>query len=117
MSANNVDIDPQQNLGLAPDAQRKAVTELAYFGCLVSIPCRSDPGTPQRLMVGIPDAGLTRWALRIELPRLHTLLQNRIEERAPSEKYAAAARIPDNAFSTFRLPKQDSGVADEGSGR
>lgn len=116
MSGRNYEIDPQVALDLPGASSTQVVTELAYFGCLVSMPCWSDPTVPSRLLIAVPDASLTRWALRMELYRLHALLQNRVISTDVNDIPKEDGEIPDNVFSTLRVAKQNKGAADDSVG-
>ncbi len=116
MSGHNYEIDPQVALSLLGASFTQTVTELAYFGCLVAMPCWSDPTVPSRLLIAFPNAGVTRWVLRMELHRLHALLQNRGFSTDVGDVPQENGEIPDNVFSTLRVPKQDEGAADDGVG-
>lgn len=115
MSARNHDIDPQVALALSEAGAVSQVAELAYFGCLVAIPCRADPTVPSDLLLAVPNSRLTDWVLCLPLPRLHALLQ----DRATSPIYDPSTElgdIPDRVFSTFRIPTPNKGAGDENPG-
>jgi hypothetical protein len=100
MSQANEPLDPQTRL-FEP---QRVVTELAYFGCLVSIPSR-DPLVPAELGFAVPNAGITIWLSWIPLHRLHGMLQSRIDgATGASDARGDDADIPDLVIPTFRVP-------------
>jgi hypothetical protein len=77
LSQANEKIDPQHRLDLGDE--RQVVTELAYFGCLVTVPSSNDPTAPSILALGVPNAALNSWLAWIPLHRLHAFLQGRVD--------------------------------------
>lgn len=104
LSQPNAGIDPQGVLPFADRAAQEQTTELAYFGCLASVVCRSDPSVPAELAVAIPSRNLDRWIAWLPLNKAHELVQNLCATQ-PGPKQPAPVQIPDRAFSTFRMPK------------
>jgi hypothetical protein len=99
MSQANEPLDPQVQLF----ESERVVTELAYFGCLISIPSKRDPSVPAELGLAVPSAGIASWLSWIPLHRLHGMLQSRADG-ATGVSDAPSADIPDLAFPTFRIP-------------
>ena len=106
LSQPNADIDPQGALALGDVVNGTVKTELAYFGCLVSVVCRSDPTVPSELAIAIPSRSIDRWIAWIPLHKVHELLQSRTGGQDEREQHQPTSEIPDRAFSTFRVPKE-----------
>jgi hypothetical protein len=111
LSQANEKIDPQHRLDLGDE--RRAVTELAYFGCLATVP-GNDPTAPSILALGVPNAALNSWLAWIPLHRLHAFLQARVDGTGGRTDGHAPAEgsIPDNAFPKFRVPKRNESEED-----
>lgn len=111
LSQPNENIDPQTDIFADDRAKPNVVTELAYFGCLVAIPNKRDPSVPAELAFGVPTANLGGWISWIPLPRLHVMLQQKVD--AGGARPSQAGTIPDAAFPKFRMPKRDQDAGDE----
>jgi hypothetical protein len=112
LSQPNEALDPQVDIFAAFEKKQPVVTDLAYFGCLVTIPNKRDPSVPSELALGVPTVGLQGWISWIPFSRLIVLLQEKADAAGPSTLTDGA--IPDIAFPRFRLPKKDSDVGDDG---
>jgi hypothetical protein len=104
LSQRNADLDPQGSLFEARPTSR-GTTELAYFGCVVSVPWRRDPTVPAELAIAIPNAGLSEWLIWMPLHFAFARLQERVDSGNPT--HPPDHDIPDNAFPKFRFPKED----------
>jgi hypothetical protein len=113
LSGPNDDLDPQQKLRLADEASARGATELAYFGCMVTTPSRSDPTSPGEVVLAIPNARLTDWIEWIPLPRLFAMLQDFVPKSGEGSRPAEAKPIPDLRIPQFRLPKHDRKGSEE----
>jgi hypothetical protein len=121
LGARNHDIDPQHGLGFGEGRHAPAVTELAYFACMLATPCRADPSVPAEILYAVPDWTLTEWLLQMPLHRLLALLQDRIASGASGAKGDVAAKaepgeIEDLVFPKFRLPKPDQDAHEDSPG-
>jgi hypothetical protein len=110
LSQRNVDLNPQGNL-FEPRASSRGTTELAYFGCVVSVPWRRDPTVPAELAIAIPNAALSDW---LSWMPLHFAFA-RLQERVDSGKLQKLSHsdIPDKVFPKFRFPKRDDADDDK----
>jgi hypothetical protein len=99
LSQANEPLDPQ----LFEREKPRLVTELAYFGCLISIPNARDPSVPAELGLAVPTVGITDCLAWIPLHRLHGMLQSRADGAARTF-VSPSAEIPDLAFPKFRVP-------------
>lgn len=104
LSQRNADLDPQGSLFESRPTAR-GTTELAYFGCAVSVPWRRDPTVPAELAIAIPNAALSEWLIWMPLPFAFARLQERVDSGKPSKP--SSGDIPDNVFPRFRLPKEE----------
>jgi hypothetical protein len=103
LSQPNDALDPQAEL--FSTRADPAVTELAYFGCLVAVPSRGDPSVPAELAFAVPNSALQSWISWIPLHRLHGQLQARVDGFTGVSPEVDT--LPDLAFPKFRLPKRD----------
>jgi hypothetical protein len=105
LSRPNDEIDPQTRL--FEDAKARKKTELAYFGCLVSIPCKVDPTVPAELAIAVLSAATNRWLCWMSIPQacggLMAVSTSPSRNRSPQTE-----AIPDRAFPKLRVPKLDS---------
>ena len=106
LSQPNVEIDPQGALALGDSNTGSVKTELAYFGCLVTVPCRSDPTVPGELAIAVPSRSIDRWIAWLPLHTVHALLQNGAGGQNGRDQYRSSPEIPDRALPTFRVPKE-----------
>jgi hypothetical protein len=112
LSQPNEAIDPQNDMFASILSKSPVVTELAYFGCLVTIPNKRDPSVPAELGLGVPNVGLRDWISWIPFSRLVVLLQERVD--AAGAPPTGDSAVSDIAFPRFRLPKKESDVGDDG---
>jgi hypothetical protein len=113
LSQPNESIDPQNDMFADVIEKPKVVTDLAYFGCLVTIPNSRDPSVPAELGFGVPTASLTGWISWMPLARLHVMLQQKVDAGTASSTQRGT--IPDTAFPKFRFPKKrDKDNGDDG---
>lgn len=115
LSEPNDGIDPQTRLELEEEGASRSATELAYFGCLVSVPNRRDPTAPSELAFAVPDASLERWIEWAPLHRVCALLQS-LKVPHPKPRGVGTKRIPDRAIPKFRVPKKDRKAGDDEKG-
>jgi hypothetical protein len=104
LSQPNEALDPCLRLDFGEPKSPRIVTELSYFGCIVTVPSVSDKAIPAIIALGIPNAAVTEWISWIPFHRLHTVLQERAD-RFYAGDAPQPASVPDNAFPTFRAPK------------
>jgi hypothetical protein len=104
LSLPNKPLDPQRAL-FEIEATKKVITELAYFGCLLAIPNTRDHSVPAQLALAVPNAALTQWLSWIPLPRLHALLQDKVD--SASDRPPEVGTVPDQAFPRLRLPPNE----------
>jgi hypothetical protein len=104
LSQPNQNLDPQ---GTFFNEHQHIVTDLAYFGCLVTIPNRRDPTAPAELALGVPNANITDWLSWIPFGRLHGLLQQEVDSGSADSR--TDGTVADKAFPKFRVPKTDKG--------
>jgi hypothetical protein len=112
LSQPNEAIDPQNDMFASVVEKPPVVTELAYFGCLVTIPNKRDPSVPAELGFGVPSVGLQSWISWIPFSRLIVLLQEKVD--AGGTPPTTDSVVPDIAFPRFRMPKKDSDVGEDG---
>jgi hypothetical protein len=104
LSQRNVDLNPHGNL-FEPTPNSRGTTELAYFGCVVSVPWRRDPTVPAELAIAIPNAALSEWLIWMPLNFAFARLQERVDSGNPQKP--SGSDIPDKVFPKFRFPKRD----------
>lgn len=104
LSQPNEAIDPQNDMFDSLLGKPPVVTELAYFGCLVTIPNKRDPSVPAELGFAVPSVGLHDWISWIPFSRLVVLLQEKVD--AAGAPPTTDSAVPDNAFPRFRMPKR-----------
>jgi len=108
----NESLDPQNDMFAELREKPRVVTDLAYFGCLVSVPDRRDPTAPAQLALGVPNANVSDWISWIPLTRLHGLLQQKVDAAGPTP--IIDGNVADKAFPRFRLPNSNKGTGDDG---
>jgi hypothetical protein len=112
LSQPNESLDPELRLFEDRVSLGRGITELAYFGCLTTVPNKRDPSVPSELAFAVPKADLSGWICWIPFPRLHAMLQERVD--ASPQEEPDTGPIPDMAFPRFRLPKQRKDTGDDG---
>ena len=105
LSQPNEDIDPQSRL-FQEEGSSRGATELAYLGCMVSVPCNTDPTVPAELALGVMSAAMDRWLSWISIPRACASLQG-IDAGGPTPIRPVGELIPDKAFPKLRVPNTD----------
>jgi hypothetical protein len=110
LSQANEELDPQEKLQLGGAGKATSKTQLAYLGCLVSVPSRADPTVPAELAFAVPAAALDGWLFWSPLHRVHALLQERVD--AGATRRVDSGTIPDRAFPKFRLPEEGTESGD-----
>ncbi|QWG14480.1 hypothetical protein KMZ29_07370 [Bradyrhizobium sediminis] len=108
LSQPNSALDPQTTLF---DDKPKPVTDLAYFGCLITVAAMRDPSSPAELALAIPTPSLNRWIAWIPLHRLHAMLQERVDRGAGSR--AGEDSVPDVSWPTFKIPGDKKGFGED----
>jgi len=111
LAQRNIDLEPQTDM-FDPQTGSRGATELAYFGCMVTIPWRRDPTVPADIAIAIPDSKLSQWLVWMPLHFAFAEFQQRVDAGKPQEP--KRPDIPDNAFPKFRLPKRDE--SEDGKG-
>jgi hypothetical protein len=112
LSQRNLDLEPQQSF-LEPRIGSRGATELAYFGCLMTVPWKRDPTIPAELAIAVPNASLSEWLVWMPLHFAFSRLQQRVDTGKPPSPLSGA--IPDNVFPKFRLPKRDDSEDEKGA--
>lgn len=112
LSQSNEPLEPQKSLfDSDPTVSYRRTTELAYFACLLTIPCVSDPTVPAEFVFAVPRPDMTGWINTISIARLHALLLD-VETAGRTDDIASPAQIVDRAFPQIRLP-DDVSKSDE----
>lgn len=111
LSQPNESLDPQTSL--FDDGKPKPVTDLAYFGCLLTVAATRDPTTPSELFFAVPTARLDRWISITPLHRLHALLQERVDREVGVQ--TGDDSVPDISWPTFRVPGDKKGFGKDES--
>lgn len=108
LSQPNAALDPQRSMfGEEP----KPLTDLAYFGCLITVAALRDPTSPAELAFAIPTPSLDRWISWIPLHRLHAMLQDRVDRGVGSQSTEDSVR--DISWPTFKVPGQKKGFSED----
>jgi hypothetical protein len=101
-------LDPQTSLF---DDKPKPVTDLAYFGCLITVAAQRDPTSPAELAFAVPTPALDRWISWTPLHRLHALLQERVDRGAGP--HSGEDSVPDISWPTFKVPGDKKGFGED----
>jgi hypothetical protein len=110
LSQPNEALDPQ--ISMFDDLSKpKLVTDLAYFGCLITVAASRDPTTPSELAFAVPTKGLDRWISWIPLHRMHALLQERVDREGGVR--TGDDSVPDISWPTFRVPGDRKGHGED----
>jgi hypothetical protein len=112
LSQPNAALDPQRSM-FDDQSEPKLVTDLAYFGCLITVAATRDPTVPFELAFAIPTTRLDRWISWIPLHRLHAMLQERVDREGGVQTGDAA--VPDISWPTFRVPGEKKDLGDDGA--
>jgi hypothetical protein len=110
LSQPNEALDPQTSMFDDP-SKPKLVTDLAYFGCLITVAATRDPTSPSELAFAIPTSRLDRWISWIPLHRLHALLQERVDREGGVQ--TGDDSVPDISWPTFRVPGDKKGFGED----
>jgi hypothetical protein len=110
LSQPNEVLDPQTSMFDDP-SKPKLVTDLTYFGCLITVAASRDPTTPSELAFAVPTTGLDRWISWTPLHRMHALLQERVDREGGVR--TGDDSVPDISWPTFRVPGDRKGHGED----
>lgn len=108
LSQPNGALDPQSSF---LDDKPKLVTDLAYFGCLITVAAMRDPTSPAELAFAVPTPSLDRWISWIPLHRLHAMLQERVDRGVGPQ--STEDSVPDISWPTFKVPGEKKGFGED----